>query len=231
MNELMTALAAASAELTNPVKDKTAKAGAYSYTYANLASVLDIVRPILARHGLVVVQDVMLSDHRVNIITTVWHTSGESLTFGPLSGPTGDTWQTLGGAITYARRYALMAALGLAADDDDTDAQNSPVSHPTGTTTLRGPAARHQATGPATPAQKGKVRHLMSEARVSEVVMAEFCADRLGFEWPVDGVDALTGAQASTVIQAMTQKLGSRPAPRPGIDYTPEGATDGTVGR
>lgn len=116
---LAAALVAASKELTNPTKARTASLGQYSYTYADLASVLEHVRPVLAKHDLVVTQDTCVEDGRLCVYTWLRHASGESLRFGPLSGPMGQTWQNVGSAITYARRYALLSALCLAADDDD----------------------------------------------------------------------------------------------------------------
>ena len=130
---LSASLVAAAKELTNPTKARTAAMGQYSYTYADLASVLEHVRPVLAAHDLVVTQDTRIEDGRLCVYTTLVHTSGETLAFGPLSGPMGQTWQQVGSAITYARRYSLLAALGIAADDDDDDAS-------TGTfTKLEGP--------------------------------------------------------------------------------------------
>lgn len=120
------ALVAANTDLTNPRKQSTAKAGTYSYTYADLASILDHVRPVLAAHGLAVTQDVVMAEGRVQVFTLIHHVSGETRTYGPLVGRAGDSWQQLGSAITYARRYALTAALGIAGDDD-TDAQDVPV--------------------------------------------------------------------------------------------------------
>jgi len=122
MNEtpaLSASLVAAAKELTNPTKARTASMGQYSYSYADLASVLEHVRPVLAKHDLAVTQDTCIEDGRLCVYTNLRHTSGESLRFGPLSGPMGQTWQQVGSAITYARRYALLAALGIAADDDD----------------------------------------------------------------------------------------------------------------
>lgn len=120
------AFVAAQAELTNPHKDKTAniKAG-FSYRYADLATILDHVRPVLAKHGLAITQDVEDVNGRLAVQTTILHSDGGSITFGPLIGDAGRDWQGLGSAITYARRYALCAALGIAADDDD-DAQTAP---------------------------------------------------------------------------------------------------------
>ena len=121
------AFVAAQADLTNPHKDKTAniKPG-FSYRYADLATILDHVRPVLAKHGLAITQNVEgTSDGRLSVETTILHTDGGALGFGPLLGDSGRDWQGLGSAITYARRYALCAALGIAADDDD-DAQTAP---------------------------------------------------------------------------------------------------------
>lgn len=116
------ALVAAQAELTNPKKTSKANTGTYSYTYADLASILDHIRPVLGKHGLAVTQNVSMEEGRLEVFTTLHHASGEFLTFGPITGTSGGNWQALGSAVTYARRYALTAALGLAGEEDD-DAQ------------------------------------------------------------------------------------------------------------
>jgi len=117
--ELYAALAAAQAQLVNPPKDRTAKLGAYSYTYADLPTILDAVRPVLAEHHLAVVQSVSAMDGQVGVRTIVIHSSGESIESETLWLPAGDTPQQAGSAVTYARRYSLCAMLGIAADEDD----------------------------------------------------------------------------------------------------------------
>ena len=124
-SKVCAALVAAQADLRNPPKDKTANTGTYSYKYADLASILDLVRPILAKHGLAITQDVQMEDGRLLIHSRLIHSSGECLDFGPLAGSVGSSWQQTGGGITYARRYALQAILGIAADEDD-DAATAP---------------------------------------------------------------------------------------------------------
>ena len=124
-SKVCAALVAAQADLRNPAKDKTANTGTYSYKYADLASILDLVRPILAKHGLAITQDVVMQDGRLLIYTRLIHASGECLDFGPLAGQVGTSWQQTGGGITYARRYALQAVLGLQSEDD-TDAAEAP---------------------------------------------------------------------------------------------------------
>lgn len=123
-------LVAALGELTNPPKKAKANLGhGKPYEYADLASILNHVRPILLKHGLAVLQDVHMDDNRLSVTTVLHHTSGQSLRFGPLTGPAGAKWQDLGSAITYARRYALCSALGIAGDDDD-DGASAPVAPP-----------------------------------------------------------------------------------------------------
>lgn len=222
---LYAAMAAANVELTNPTKDKKAQTGQYTYTYASLDTILGHVRPVLAKHGLSVLQDVVIEGDRVQIITKILHASGELLEFGPLGGPVGRDWQALGGGITYARRYALCAALGIAADEDD-DAQHAstPIASSSTstssagahnvTTTARGPLGRAQARdagAAATPRQIGMVRGLMKDQKVTEPVLSDFTRERLGFELPVDGLEHLTKQQASAIIEAMA---GAKPVTR-----------------
>lgn len=115
------ALVEAHKDLTNPHKNAKANTGQYAYGYVTLDQVLSHVRPVLAKHGLAVSQSIGLEDGRLGVTTTIHHSSGETLTFGPLAGPSGSTWQALGSGITYARRYGLLAALSLSAGDEDDD--------------------------------------------------------------------------------------------------------------
>lgn len=126
------ALVAACAELGPITKGREARVkmksgGEYRYSYADLGDALETVRPVLAKHGLAVVQDVTSdTDGRVGVITIVLHDSGDELRFGPLFLRGGSDAQQAGSAITYARRYALLAALGLATEDDDGQAASRP---------------------------------------------------------------------------------------------------------
>jgi len=131
------ALVAIQADLRNPAKDKTANTGTYSYKYADLASILDLIRPILAKHQCALTQDVRMEDGRLLISTRLIHSSGECLEFGPLAGSVGGSWQQTGGGITYARRYALQAILNIAADEDDDAASAPPPTSAKKAKTLR----------------------------------------------------------------------------------------------
>ena len=116
---LAKALTSSLGELEDVAKTQTAKAGSFSYKYATLADALIMARPILAKHGIAVMQTAETDENVVSVWTTLMHSSGEYLTHQPTRLPSGADAQKTGSAITYARRYSLMAALGLATEDDD----------------------------------------------------------------------------------------------------------------
>lgn len=94
----------------------------YSYRYADLESVLAAVRPSLNREGIYLSQPVAIEEGRL-ICETVLYWRDATLSAGKIALPvqkgTKNDTQSLGSAITYARRYCLCAALAVAADDDD----------------------------------------------------------------------------------------------------------------
>lgn len=130
--KIMPDLVAALGEIPAIQKDQeatitTRSGGSYTYTFANLATVLSLVRPVLAKHGLAIIQVVSSPDtQRVSVCTTIFHKSGEWIKFDPLSMSTGGTPQETGSVITYTRKYSIMPCLGLAAEDDDGAAASQP---------------------------------------------------------------------------------------------------------
>jgi len=152
--EIAGALSKAQGELANTTKDQRAIAGKARYTYANIAAVLDDVRPVLARHGLAVVQAVGKDGGDVLVTTRIMHQSGEWIESAlPLPVDRMGGIQGVGSAITYGRRYGLQAMLGIASDDDDGAAaqQQRPRPRPARTLAQSIEAAR-QAMGDAWPA-------------------------------------------------------------------------------
>ena len=115
----------AQAEFPPILKGQTVDTGSYSYRYADLPSILDAVRPVLKEHGLAVGQAVISEDSRVGVETRIYHTSGHVERFGPVFLHAGSDAKSAGSAVTYARRYSLCAALGIAADEDDDGAAAS----------------------------------------------------------------------------------------------------------
>lgn len=116
---LAAALVAALADLVAVQKGRQANAGSYSYTYADIGDLIGDTRPVLAEHGLVALTPVHGHDGRLACTVELIHVSGETKTFEPLPFPEGRDAQATGSWITYFRRYALLAALGMATTDDD----------------------------------------------------------------------------------------------------------------
>lgn len=132
---LAPALVKAAAQLSPVAKDATNPA--FRNRYATLDAIMEQVRPVLAAHGLAVVQSMTQPetvDGRVvgvAIETRILHTSGEWIA-GVVTLPVDKaTAQGVGSAMSYGRRYGLSALLGLTADDDDGNAASQrPAASP-----------------------------------------------------------------------------------------------------
>lgn len=108
------------AEVRDVVKNETANTGSYSYSYADLGSVLDAVKEACASHDLSISQVPMHVEGGMFALTTVlYHAGGGTVTFDPIVMPMPRDAQALGSAISYCRRYALLSIFGISADDDD----------------------------------------------------------------------------------------------------------------
>lgn len=119
--KLSAALVKALAEIEGVTKDKVNPA--FRSKYADLASALDTVRPVFARFDLAVTQETEPSEDGVIVATVVLHSSGEERRFGKLYLPAVKRdAQGFGSALTYAKRYSLLTALGIPTEDDDGNA-------------------------------------------------------------------------------------------------------------
>lgn len=152
-----TAMAGFQAEAPPVKKTKTAKAGTYSYSYAPLDELISVMRPVLASHGLSVVFKTKADGKTVMARADVVHKDGhsESCEFTvPIDSSTRmNVAQQVGSALTYARRYAYLAALGLSPEDDD-DGQAAAKEQ----ATASDPSSPRPAQPPADiPAWRGKL--------------------------------------------------------------------------
>ena len=118
IKELASALAKAQASMENASKDKDNPF--FRSKYANLESVVGVIRPAIEPHGLSFIQVCHDWDVGAKVETIILHESGEWLSCGVMSAPAmkADA-QGFGSALTYARRYSLSAAFGVATEDDD----------------------------------------------------------------------------------------------------------------
>jgi hypothetical protein len=117
LNELASALAAAQAEMKQPLKKSTNPH--FRSKFADLNEIITTATPVLSKHGLSIVQTTNLEDGALVLVTTLFHRSGQFISGIYPVVPIKNDPQGYGSAMTYARRYAWSAICGLAADDDD----------------------------------------------------------------------------------------------------------------
>lgn len=111
-----TAFAKAQSELQNPPKNKTNPH--FNSKYVDLSDGLDTIRKTLSKHGLAFIQATKAHEGIIILHTRIIHSSGQWIeSTYPVSGL--EKHQAMGSALTYARRYALFAMVGVAGEDDD----------------------------------------------------------------------------------------------------------------
>ena len=178
MSQVITALFEAQDELKNLVK--TALNPHFEHYYTPLPEVLDALRPILRAHGLIVLQPTKVREDGIAVvITSLYHKEGgEPLTCDYPLIPAKNDPQGMASALTYARRYSLMALLGISSYDDDDD----------GNTASNLPAKPSKPT-PAKPAKATTTVSAQKMCTVHSVVMEEHPSNRGGtfFGHKVDG--------------------------------------------
>lgn len=110
-------------EIAPIARTRTASMGKYSYRYATLDSVIELLNVVLPKYNLGWVQTIGTADGRQTLTTRIIHESGEwiedTLALPQVRGDSGKNEnQELGASITYFKRYALSAMFGIATDDD-----------------------------------------------------------------------------------------------------------------
>ncbi|HPB75538.1 MAG TPA: ERF family protein [Chromatiaceae bacterium] len=223
------ALATFQAQIPAIPKSQTARVtsakGTFTYRYADLADIQKTIAPVLAGHGLSVTFDTEQDQGGYVVMAKVHHTGGhsETTTFRvPLDGAARmNSTQAAGSALTYGRRYALTAALGIVTADEDDDAQSTysagnppsrpaPAPAPQGAGTSRTPppadAGPHPAPQPGgskggtsqTEAQKRRL-----EARMTELGLQAY-RERIKAwterRWGVTSLVDLTSEQHQTLF-------------------------------
>ena len=184
---LAEALAAAQAEMPAVTPDKTAKVptragGEFSYSYVSLGNLIAKTRPVLNKHGLAITQGTATVEGQTVLRTTLIHSSGETLEVGEVPLFSERTMQQFGGAITYARRYAWAAALGIS-DQDDTDAQHVDAANTEPEKTTPPPAAKKPGAAVfISNAQRKRMWAVATENTVPEELLRQIVLEVAGVE-------------------------------------------------
>ena len=120
VHEIAAALATAQGNMGAAVKDSANPH--FKSRYADLASVVDATRPHLSAVGIAIVQLPSINADSVEVVTALVHKSGQVIATTLAARSKDLSPQAIGSAITYLRRYGLMAVAGIAPDDDDGEA-------------------------------------------------------------------------------------------------------------
>ena len=137
---LFGALASAQGEMENASKNSENQH--FRSKYADLAEVLNTVRPVLSRHGLSVTQFPSYGDGIVHVETIIAHKSGEWMSEKCSAPAQKQDPQGVGSAISYLRRYSLAAVCGIAQEDDDANASSKAPKQSAKTMTAPAPAQK-----------------------------------------------------------------------------------------
>lgn len=214
VNHLAAALVAFQAEMGAVPKESTNPF--YKSRYADLAACVKAATPLATTHGIAVTQHIGMG----YLTTRLWHASGQWIEDDMELTPVKEhDPQAQGSAVTYARRYAYCAALGLVADNDDDGEAASPRNRATYTPpaaqyeTVNGdeiplgvPMESHRSGPPsdvATPKQANYAKALLLGIGLDtdEKRVTWFATNELG-AWP-DSFNNLSKAQASAIIERL----------------------------
>lgn len=183
--ELFAALAKMQGEVENATKSSTNPH--FRSKYADLAEVLNTVRPVLAANGLSVIQSPSFDGAVCHVTTTIAHSSG-----GHISGtisciPAKQDGQGIGAATTYLRRYSLAALCGVAQEDDDGNA-----------------AAHNKPAVTITSAEAARIRENIEHLGIDEAAFLKHYGVGAVAELTTDKVAAINKAFAAKASKKVT---------------------------
>jgi hypothetical protein len=189
MKSIATALASAQINMGKALKQ--ANNPHFRRKYADLGSVMDACLPALNGHGIAVIQPTGEDDTGRFVETIMIHgESGEQLSCRvPLIVSKNDM-QGYGSAVTYARRYGLMAMAGIAPEDDNGNAAAKA-------------APKQEPPKPISADQLQEMNDLIFDTETDEV---KFCA-----YWNVDELNQMNAKQAADAIAMLKKKKAQAP--------------------
>lgn len=226
------AAALAKAQLQMETAKKDAQNPHLHNRYADLSSCWAACRKPLGDNGLAVAQlTESVSPGAIKIKTILLHESGEwirsELTVPCAASKGINQAQAMGSAISYGRRYALSALVGISADDDDGSAAGSPQAsqyQQPSRQAPQGPAPRQQTPGQrqtgsneATQAQIKAIHTLCGKRKVDDV---HDYASRVLKKF-VGSLKEITKAEAGQIIDALNGKQNPAPQQAPQCEKAP----------
>lgn len=200
IKELATALSKVQGQLTFAKKDNANPF--FKSKYADLASVWDSCRTLLSDNGLAVIQfpsgyatnvvDEKTKEHLMSLTTILTHSSGEWISQDMTVPVTKADSQGAGSALTYMRRYALAAVVGVYQDDDDGNAASKPVK------TFEKPVLT-VVSEPLHSAQLGQITKLVEKTETDTKKILTY--------YKKTTLDQLNTEEADQVISSLQKKL------------------------
>jgi hypothetical protein len=132
IKDLAAALAKAQPGYKAISKDHTAKAGPYSYEYADLAACMAATLPSLNTNGISIIQAPNADGNVVTVTSRLLHTSGQWIESSIQGVAENASAQKIGSMVTYLRRYSYLGLVGAipGGEDDDGAAAMPPVGPP-----------------------------------------------------------------------------------------------------
>lgn len=184
------ALVAIEKDIKNP---KATKENPFFHSkYAPLDAILEENRTLLAKNGLVLLQDTGINT------TMILHTSGEFIESSPMD--LNHEPQKIGSGATYGRRYSLSGMLGIASeDDDDANAVNATPERQSTTTTN---TPRVQEPKPISEKQLGYLHSL-----TKDLGFTDEDKDDLKKEYGVESTKDLTSSDAHKIIDDLKARV------------------------
>lgn len=164
ISKLAEALAQMQGSVKSIKKNMKANVGKYSYAYADLPAIWDAIREPLVKNGLSISQLYSSEGNILKMITLLIHSSGQWLKSTLCISIAGLKIQEVGSAMTYNRRYALSAILGISTDEDEDGAmanQVAPVQH--SEPVVKNNFTSDEATEILLPEEYAELIHLISE--------------------------------------------------------------------
>lgn len=176
--ELFAALSKAQGEVENA--SKASSNPHFKSKYADLAEILNTVRPTFSAHGIAIIQSSAYDGQMVTVSTVLAHSTGGFISSAASCVPAKTDGQGIGAATTYLRRYALAAMAGIAQEDDD------------------GNSASHNKPLPASPFDISAIKTKIVELGIDEEALLSFIG--------ATSINSLSSEQARKALAAIAKK-------------------------